>query len=49
MHQYRRIKGGEVGVGVWVEEHPHRSRGREDVIGCFQEEGKPGNGITFEM
>ena len=23
----------EEGVGRWVEEHPHRSRGREDVIG----------------
>ena len=23
----------EVGVGGWVEEHPHRSREREDVIG----------------
>jgi hypothetical protein len=23
----------EVGVGGWVEEHPHRSRGREDGIG----------------
>ena len=30
-------QGREVGVGGWVEEHPHRSRGREDVIGCFQE------------
>jgi hypothetical protein len=35
--------------GWWVEEHPHRSRGREDVIGCFQEGGKPGKGITFEI
>jgi hypothetical protein len=32
-----------------VEEHPHRSRGREGVIACFQEGGKPGKGITFEM
>jgi hypothetical protein len=31
-----------------VEEHPHRSRRREDVIGCFQEGGKLGKGITFE-
>ena len=23
------INGKEVGVGGWVEEHPHRSRGRE--------------------
>ena len=29
--------------------HSHRSRGREDVIGCFWEEGKLGKGITFEM
>jgi hypothetical protein len=29
----------EVVVGVW----------REDVIGCFWEEEKPGKGITFEM
>ena len=26
------INGKEVGVGGWVEEHPHRSRGREDEI-----------------
>jgi hypothetical protein len=32
-----------VGLGGWVEEHPHRSRGREDVIGCFWEGGKLGN------
>jgi hypothetical protein len=30
-------------------EHLHRSRGREDVIGGFQEGGKLGKGITFEM
>jgi hypothetical protein len=36
-------------VGQWVEEHPHRSRGREDVIGCFQEEEKLGKEVTFEM
>jgi hypothetical protein len=35
MPQYREIKDEEVEVGGWVEEHPHRSRGREDVIGCF--------------
>ena len=28
-------QGGEVGVGEWVGEHPHRSRGREDGIGGF--------------
>jgi hypothetical protein len=46
---HRGIEGGEVGVGGWVEEHPHSSRGREDGIGYFQEGGKPGKGITFEM
>jgi hypothetical protein len=49
MPQCRGIKGREVGVGGWVEEHPHRSRGREDVIGCFQEGEKLGKGITFDM
>jgi hypothetical protein len=32
-----------------VEEHPYKSRGREDVIGRFLEGGKLGKGITFEM
>jgi hypothetical protein len=32
-----------------VEEHPYRSRGREDGIGGFRERGKQGKGITFEM
>ena len=32
-------QGREVGVGWWVREHPHRSRGREE----------PGKGITFEL
>jgi hypothetical protein len=40
MPQYRGIKSREVGVGGWVEEHPHRIRGREDVIGCFWEGGR---------
>jgi hypothetical protein len=31
------------------EEHPHRSRGRGNGIGGFQEGGKLGKGITFEM
>ena len=48
MPQNKAIKGGEVGVGGWVEEHPHRSWGREDVIGCFWEGRKLGKG-TFEM
>jgi hypothetical protein len=37
MPQCRGIKDREVGVGRWVEEHPHRSRGREDGIGGFWE------------
>jgi hypothetical protein len=48
MPQCRGIEGRDVRVGGWVE-HPHRSWGREDVIGCFREEGKLGKGITFEM
>jgi hypothetical protein len=34
-------------VGGWVEEHPHRSRGREDGLGGLG--GCLGKGITFEM
>lgn len=49
MPQCRGIESKEVRVGELVEEHPHRSRRREDVIGCFWEGGKPGKGITFEM
>ena len=49
MPQCRGTEGGEVGMGDWVEEHPHRSRGREDVIGYFWEERRPGKGITFKM
>jgi hypothetical protein len=49
MPQCRGTEGREVGVGGWVQEHPQRSRGREGVIGCFREGGKPGKGITFEM
>jgi hypothetical protein len=36
-------------VDGWVFEHPHRRRGKEDVIGCFWEGGKLEKGITFEM
>ena len=36
-------------VGGWMEEHPDRSRAREDVIGCFWERGKLGKRISFEM
>jgi hypothetical protein len=32
-----------------VEEHPHRSREREDGIGGSWEGGKPGKGITLEI
>ena len=37
MTQCRGIEGGKVEVGGWVEEHPHRSRGREDGIGGLWE------------
>jgi hypothetical protein len=40
MPQCRGIEGGEVRMDGWVEEHPHRSRGRE---------GKLGKKIAFEM
>jgi hypothetical protein len=49
MPQCRGIEGGEVGVGGWVEEHPHRSRGREDGIGDSEKGGKLGKGKTLEM
>jgi hypothetical protein len=41
------MQGGKVGVGGWVEEHPHRSREKGWHRGFV--EGKPGKGITFEM
>jgi hypothetical protein len=40
-------QGGEVGVGVWVKNNPHRSRGRGNGIRGFW--GEPGKGITFEI
>ena len=49
MPQCRGIKGREVGVGGWVEEHPHRSRGREDGMGVFREGENPVRGITLAM
>jgi hypothetical protein len=49
MLQCRAIEVGEVGVGGWMEKHPHRSSGKEDVIGYFWEGEKPKKGITFEM
>jgi hypothetical protein len=36
-------------VGGLVKELIHRSREREDVIGCVWKGGKVGKGITFEM
>jgi hypothetical protein len=39
MPQCRGIKDREVGMGGWVKGHSHRSRGREDGIGGFQEAG----------
>jgi hypothetical protein len=39
MPQCRGIEVKEVGVGGWVEKHPHRSMGREDGIGGLQEGG----------
>ena len=41
--------GREVGMGGWVEEHPHRSRGRQNGLGYFREWGKLGKVITFEI
>ena len=49
MPQCRGIEGRKVGVGGSVEEHPYRSRGREDGIGGVLGGGKLGKGITFEM
>jgi hypothetical protein len=40
MLQCRGIVGWEAGVGWWMEEHPPRSRVREDAIGVFWEWGK---------
>jgi hypothetical protein len=34
-------------VGGWVEEHPHKSREREDGVGGFWE-GEQRKGITVE-
>jgi hypothetical protein len=47
MTQCRKIKG-EGGKNGWVEEHPHRSRGRGDEIGGLQEWGKPGKGMALK-
>jgi hypothetical protein len=39
----RGIEGREVGLGGWVEEHPHGSRGKGIRIGSFQEETRQGD------
>jgi hypothetical protein len=49
MPQCRGIEGRGVGMDGWEKEHTHRSRWREDVIGCFWEGGKLGKGIPFKM
>jgi hypothetical protein len=41
-------KGSEAGIGRWVWEHPHRSRGQGEWDRVFAE-GKQKRGITFEM
>jgi hypothetical protein len=48
MPQCRGIEDGEAEVGGWVEEHPHRSRGREERKRGSGGQG-PGKSITFEM
>jgi hypothetical protein len=40
-------EGWVAGVGRLVREHPHRSRGRMDMVGAL--EGGLGKGIAFEM
>ena len=47
LSQYRGIPG-QKGRRLWVREHPHRSREREDGIEGVPEE-KLGKGITFDM
>lgn len=43
-HSVGEWQGGEMGVGKWVGEHPHGSKGREEVIrGCGGETGKGDN------
>jgi hypothetical protein len=42
--EIRGIEGGEVEVGRWVKEHPHRSTGEEDGVGGFREGGNWGRG-----
>jgi hypothetical protein len=42
------LEGREEGMSGLVREHPHRSRGRRDVIGGFGKEEQK-KGITFEI
>jgi hypothetical protein len=49
MPQCRATESREVGVIGWVEEHPHRSRGREDGIRVFFGGGRLGKRIMFEF
>jgi hypothetical protein len=44
MPQCRGMEGREVGVGGWVEEHSHRSRGLGGKIGGFWEWGNQEKG-----
>ena len=36
MPSVEECEGGEVVVDGWLVEHPHRSRGRGDFIGCLR-------------
>jgi hypothetical protein len=47
MPQYVGMEGGEVGMGGWLEEHSHRSRGGWDR--GFPGGRESGKGVTFEM
>ena len=38
-------QGMEAGMGGWVTEHPHRSRGRDNEIGGFRRETGKGDNI----
>ena len=39
------FQGGKAGVGGWVGKHPHRGRGREDVIGGSEGETQKAENI----
>ena len=38
-------QGGEAGVGRWVGEHPHRSRGKGNGIGVLKRGNQKGDNI----